>query len=1702
MLNKLRFCAVVASVGCLGLSCGLSVQDHALGQIAVGAKVAGGRMVAQPEPFPGGGGGGGGSGTLSAQFSGIKLVENSELRQFITAARDCIKDKAWNDACTALQELLNKKEDSYVQIREKDASGKEILRWTSVKFTANNLIGSMADDGLDLYEQRFGATAGNKLAEAKRTGNRELLADVAQSYMHTRAGMEANDLLATYFLDRGQFFMAALRFEKLLAMSPERTKLSDMALFKAALSYRRAGDLKNYEAIWKKLEPRLRDTGGLKFGDNMVSLAKLEKFLDEIPRPEIANPYDWAYVRGTPAHTAQATGSPPLLDKPVFDRPTVLDKSDEGEIEDRGREAETRIKQAIAQISSFNNMPVLPGSFPIASNKTLVYRSYSDIRAVYLQDEKDSSGKVVAKAGSIAWKSTDFDGALANVLADNKMRNTLERWLNQFYNLPGFSALVYENSLVGTLSTDHRFVYAIDDLTVPCPVNEFQPWMWNQGNQVQAEVKPLVLQNTLYAYNLLNGRCEWRLGGGNSKEDAFADSHFLGVPVSVGGKLYVLNEKNAGPSGDSELRLVCIDPNKLSGPGRPTVIEPIQSLGMVLQQTRLTHDISRRVNAVHLGYAEGILVCPTNAGEVLGVDLMSRSLVWSYPYRDQAPPPLPFQPQFQPQPFPQPKGGQGTATLANWRAAPPALVDGKVVFTAPDANSIHCINLRDGTPVWKKRQSENDLFMAGVFGGKVVIVGKNAVRALNLEDGRQLWYLPTGDLPSGQGVASKNIYYLPLKKGEIVALDIDKGAVKAHNRAKNAGPSPGNLIFYEGTVVSQTPLQITGYPQLVARLEDATAAVKTDPSNPDKLLERGELLLADGQVQAAVNDLQKALDQKPGDATRDRARAKLYEALTDLLNIDFVHGSSKYLDVYRELCNVPGNDTEQQTRLAKYFRIVGQGREAQGRLVEAFQNYREFGALPIHGVQGGIASLDDPTHKIPTSVWLRGRVSAMIGKATPDQREPLEKKIAEEWKTVEAKKDIEAIRSFVGMFDVPFEVGREARLQLAENIMERNDKAAYLEAELSLQQLLGDLYRGDPKVGGKALAALAVLEEKKGSVESMKLAAAYYRALNKEFPQVAVRGNKTGSDLYNNLATDPRFRPYLEDGGTLWANARFKAHLVGAGGFSAGLQGFIFQPEGDLTPMMKHHRLVLDPSNANSPQVRLVDLNNNEVRWSQALGAVQANFQYFQYLYQQGQANTAYHPNAKFRYFQTKGHIAVFQVGTMVYCFDVDTKNVLWQQSMIDGNPGGNPQMMVQQVMPDQDGYLQLIVWNQMNGQRTMSPIGHVGSVQANYVALVSPKGLQVLDPLRGTLLWKKTDVSASTRAFGDDSFLFLVEQADGAAGSGRALRASDGMQLDVPDFGGVFQNRIRTVGKRILAAYPGRDNLVLKLYDIPSGKDVWTRAYDSKASVLHSEDPGITGVIDPAGKVIVLDAESGREIMNSTILKGRITKDDLTSLKEPLLLHDADHFYVALNRAIDSNKVAGGVLANNFSNGLRCGTVNGWFVALHRQPGQKTVGGKTIAWKAGDFAWHSYVPLNNQMVILEQFDQLPIILFSSRYNELINAGAGGNRWVSLTQSLDKKTGKVIWDPGPSSSNSAAQYFAFNLDLKGGAINMIGFSNTVQHYVDDGRKPADVPGGGGATPGNMPPGMGNGDPMFFPDGRVIRRPVRVPPAPPLPPVKD
>src|SRR5206468_545833 len=110
---------------------------------------------------------------------------------------------------------------------------------------------------------------------------------------------------------------------------------------------------------------------------------------------------------------------------------------------------------------------------------------------------------------------------------------------------------------------------------------------------------------------------------------------------------------------------------------------------------KLLQDSLRRTQPCHLAYNDGILVCPTNAGAIIAVNLLTQSLAWAYSYRTGRDPNNPEgQPGMMQPGMRRFRGGgmmvEGMPNLSQerWYPAPPAIVNGNVVFTAPDSNAV------------------------------------------------------------------------------------------------------------------------------------------------------------------------------------------------------------------------------------------------------------------------------------------------------------------------------------------------------------------------------------------------------------------------------------------------------------------------------------------------------------------------------------------------------------------------------------------------------------------------------------------------------------------------------------------------------------------------------------------------------------------------------------------------------------------------------------------------------------------------------------------------------------------------------------------------------------------------------------------------------------------------------------------------------
>jgi outer membrane protein assembly factor BamB len=1552
--------------------------------------------------------------------SGLSLPKDEYgFKDKIKAAVDYIEEKDWATAIPHLQKMIELKQDFTVKVTSRGADGKETFRYASVKSEAYRLLGKLPKEGMEFYKLKFGGQAQEMLNKAKETTNMELLGEIIRRFPYTDAGTDAIRYAARLAFDRGKFIDAMLRYKKLLEREELAKQPIEFVLEMALATPPAEKDMS--KTLWEALRSRTKE----------VTLGKLTKSVDEWQEYAnsigggsfVADASESPMFRSTAARTNLLVGGPAFLD-PVWRAPMLF--------KDTTHATEQRLQQA-EKLLRARNQPVLTSFFPITATELtkagiprplIVYRTQRGVAAVDL------------KGGNLAWYShsnLSLEGMLAPDKVDGGRFAAITNWLNYFDTIQRHE-VVFENSVVSCLSADANYIYAIEDYQVPPSQPMAAGPIWPGGVPPAPGGGLDTHKNRLQALSLVRqGSVDWEAGEGEKGD--LADSFFLGPPLSIGGKIYVLNEKQ------QDMRLVCLDP---ATHGKVVSIQTLAT-----SNERVENDLQRRISAVHMAYSDGILVIPTNAGAVFGVDLLENRLVWAHPYRKgtDVAAAAPGPPGFPPGGIvigPGMPGGRplNPAIRSGWKESAPTIQDGKVVFTAPDSRHIHCINLLDGSEVWALPRSDDDLFFAGVFRGKALVVGKKQVRALDLATGASAW--PTAldvGLPSGQGVASENIYYLPLRESSttkepgIAAIDLDKGTFSlARSRPKTGGGAPevpGNLLFYQGNVISQSPFEVVAFPQLKVKIAEMDANLAKNANDPKGLLQRGELRLDQGDRLGAIEDLRKSLQNKPDLEVENAARGKLYDALTEYVQNNF-DASEDYLKEYEDLSQVNKKnpaDTEEKARKRRgtFLFLVAKGREKQGKLVEAFERYQEFAA--IGSGEELISVLDEPSVRANADVWARGRITSMLASASDENRKPLEKLIADRWEKVKTA-DLGQVRHFLRVFGSVSAVGKEARFLLAERLITEGGPESLLEAERELQTLR--TARESPETAARAIDALARLYTQRGLLED---AAACYRLLGRDYTAVKVRDGKSGGDIFDEAATSKFLRPYMDE---------VKIAPVGTirgsqdpGGYPIPQQMYHYARVGDSLPYFDRYTVAL---NFGNNRLTLLDNKAPQEKRERTLP--------FDPTFMQ---NMVGQPNAARLRYRTLGHLMIVPDGHLVYGIDPISMKIVWERNLagnarIDNAVGQQALQPRSFVVDPRDGSIQVayLDWKQRLGQ--------IGAVGGGVVCLHTHDGLEALDPLTGHTLWRRSDVATATEIFADDENIYLVDLSDeGTPTSGRVFRAVDGVTVQgAPNFAVPFQKRIQVVGRTILMSDTAASGAVtLKVYDIVKGKDVWSHEYPAKSVVLQPLDNTLGGVIQPDGVVHVIDVTTQKDVLKTS--KGFDLDDPKTGIEPSAikdvqsvaLLQDGLNIYLACNSPIDPNIVRfGGVQPNLWPGlGLRALPVNGRFYAYKRN--------------TGEFRYFLKDTVN-QMLVLEQFEEMPMLLFTSFYTGMVN-GPGGFRGgfsrIGTLLAADKRTAKSIVPPIPNPEKNGAdlqQFHTLQVDEREHKIEFINQNLKITFQLESG----------------------------------------------------
>ncbi len=766
-------------------------------------------------------------------------------------ARRLIADQRWSDAVTLLDEVLANDRDSFFRA---DA---EAATWRSVKAEAARLIAELPAAGREAYQLQFRAKSDRQLADAVASGDDRGIAAVARRWLSTPAGRRATLLAAMDTLDQGQPLAAAAWLDRLAAV--ESDELEPTLSVMRAVAWQRAGNADAAVGILEEARSRKNTSVRLGGRDVSVSFAPggAEGWLDSVvgppPAAAVRAAEEWCMHRGDPPRNAVVDASRPLL-VPRYRVPLTRHPEEAKWLEDRRKQAADR------------DGLLLPAATPLAVDGTVVLHTPMGLLAVDFETGKRLWLQTGGAAGPVTVSEDPGgeDEPAAAAIAQGRML-----------------APVFEDATSGTLSSDGRHVFAVEshpDALVGRDLMGTRGRMMFNGGPSPGGWSG---GNSLAAYDLADrGRLRWRLPIADPGRPTRAMAWMLGPPLPVNDRLFVLVEELG------EVRLDVLDAET----GSTVWNQPLAELD---EEARVDNQDNqpRRVAGLSPALAEGVLVCPTGAGAVVAVDLATRTLLWAYNYRIGAPGDMVVMQNG----VRVPQVGRiinGRVVIGNgqtggsdgrWLDGCPVLAGGNVVLTPSESDHLHCLDLRTGAVKWT-RPREDGLYVAGVVGDRLVIVGRRGVEAIDPDRGERLWLTPLtgeGAAISGRGLVVADRMFLPLDTPEVIEIDLATGRIVGRSPGRGAAV-PGNLVAYRGEVLSQGVDSLDVFHQtapLEARIETALRDTRNPVDDGWSLMWRGQLRLDRGDVAAGLADLRVAMAAAPGRFPPDMLPAALVHAL-------------------------------------------------------------------------------------------------------------------------------------------------------------------------------------------------------------------------------------------------------------------------------------------------------------------------------------------------------------------------------------------------------------------------------------------------------------------------------------------------------------------------------------------------------------------------------------------------------------------------------------------------------------------------------------------------------------------------------------------------------------------------------------------------------------------------------------------------------
>ncbi len=748
----------------------------------------------------------------------VGLADYSVARQ-LRAARKLVDEKDYGRVAAILGEILAAEHDSlYKPARDSEA-------YRSVKAEAASILGSLPHEGMDEYEMRFGPAAKHQLNEALNAGDMQALADVERRFLFTQAGRQAAYLLAVYHRSRGKPWLASVYLQRLghvTLLDKEQRALLPLELAVCWLLAGRPDAVRAELEGWKRQWPhRTVPLGGKDvavFADGDDSYQWLQKALSVDGQTS----REWFVSRGDITGSKESAGGAlwpdpkPLLAMAQDDVLTKILK----EIGDERRE------RRVGAVSTLESLII---------GDLLIQRTPTELKAID------------RNTGQLRWRFP-ADNALEHVLhfANTGQR---DRFAEAIKN--GLERRLWEDMAWGALSSNGRLVFAVEDLSFDLGV-DFQRIATRMDGTRQLDGGAYQRANAVSAYDIDTGKLVWQIGEvfGESSA-AVQDGRFLGPPLPLGDQLYAVVDF------PDDTRLLMLD----AADGEIVRQWILQVRESTPQKRVVSNSIVETPPPVRNAppvFADGVLVCSTADGAFAAVDVVDGTTLWTYDAGPEAPPVKGFNIQLQLRAMGvQPKDD----ATDRWAATTATIVRDRVLLTPYASGELHCIDLRTGQRAWKSWRRDG-LFVGGLSGDTVVVVGRSGLRGIRLADGEMAWSndvapFPAGTVPVGRGYLSEGRYYVPLTSGEVASFDAESGRLVGRIRPLDE-IRLGNLVPTGEMVVSVGLHGTDRFALLSERKAELDAAQVNDANDSTVARDQARLALATGDVGRAIDLLIEA----------------------------------------------------------------------------------------------------------------------------------------------------------------------------------------------------------------------------------------------------------------------------------------------------------------------------------------------------------------------------------------------------------------------------------------------------------------------------------------------------------------------------------------------------------------------------------------------------------------------------------------------------------------------------------------------------------------------------------------------------------------------------------------------------------------------------------------------------------------------------